>query len=612
MREPRGRHLAATRPMRRHRAWPWVLLVIFVLLVAMAGFGAYAAKTMYSQAKEVKAHEQNAVTMLSGFSGTNDLNSLDQVSQKLPQVQSETKQANDIAHGTLWNLAAKVPLVGNDIKTVQGMASTVDDITHDSIPQFINVVDQLKSAKLSEGDGQINLQPILQAQQQIKKANDSMQGEVRAYHQLPAQKAKLGMVRKAYDASDKKLDSLAEKIDELSKTFQIVPDFLGANQSHHYAVMSMTTSEVRSGGGLVGSIGSLTTNNGKIAVGDFQPNTVYIPYGPGKPTDSEMEIFNTWGPEHMSLDVRDLAAAPDTARTATMMREIWAKTPEGAKEPIDGVITIDPVFLQKLISINGNVKLSNGQVLDGQNTTEYLLNTVYKKFSPEQQDVLFGEVATQSIGNMFSNLDFQKLSQIAGIMGNMARWRHFTVYSFDKQTEQKYMENGYTGQTPSSEENPEVGVYVNEQNVSKMSWYIHRTSKITRTSTNATGARKYHVDYTMTNTMTNAELQSVPHYIMGVGGVPLGSGAEKTLIYAPAGGSISNLTFKGEATTPKQMTLNGKPLYASLATVMPGATVTFSFDVTTSPKTVSDLQLDQSPMGWEDPGVTYVNGSSQK
>ncbi|WEV65563.1 DUF4012 domain-containing protein [Bifidobacterium sp. ESL0764] len=608
MRQPQGRHLAAVRPMRRHRAWPWVLLVIFVLLVAMAGVGAYAAKTMYGQAKEVKTHEQNAVTMLSGFSSTNDLDSLDQISQKLPQVQSETQQAKEIAHGKLWNLAAKAPFVGNDIKTVQGMTSSVDAITHDSVPGFLNVVNNLKGAQLGEGSGQINLQPILQSQQQIKIANDSMQAQVNAFHQLPAQKAKLGVVRNAYDSSDKKLDALAEKIDEISKAFQIVPDFLGVNQPHHYAVMSMTTSEVRSGGGLVGSIGDLTTDNGKITVGDFLPNLTYERYGAVGPTASERAIFSDWGPENMSLDIRDSAVVPDTARTAQMMQVVWNQTPWGTNAPIDGVITIDPVFLQQLIAINGSVKLSNGQVLDGQNTAEFLLNTIYKVYSPGQQDVLFGEVATQSMNNMFSNMNFDKISKIAGVIGSMARWRHFTMYSFDSQLEQKYMANGYTGQTPNSEENPEVGVYVNEQNVSKMSWYIKRTSKITKTSTNPTGARTYHVDYSMTNTLSQAEVSSLPDYIKGMYpmSVPLGYGSEKTLIYAPAGGSVTNLVIHGQASAPKQMTLNDKPLQASVATLPPGATVTFSFDVTTSAKTVSDLELDQSPMGWEDPGVTKI------
>lgn len=607
MREAQGRHLADIRPLRRHRIWPRVLLVIFVLLLVVVGLGAFAAKTMYDQAKEVKTHEQNAVTMLSGFSGTNDLNSLDGVSQKMPQVQNETRQANDIMHGTLWNIAAKAPFIGDDVKTVQGMTSAVDGIVHDSVPKFIDVVNGLKSANLSNGDGQVNLQPVLQAQQQVKAANDEMQVQVAAYHKLPGQKTKLGAVRNAYTSSDKKLSALAQKVNNLSDTFQILPDFLGVNQPHHYAVMSMTTSEARSAGGLIGSVGSMTTNNGQITVGDFKPNTEYIPYGGATTTGDESALFTDWGPLKMSFDIRDLAVFPDTARTAEGMQSIWNRTPWGRKQPIDGVVMMDPVFLQELVRINGNITLSNGQVLTGDNTAEFLLNTVYKKYSPAQQDVVFEEVAAKALGSMFSGLDLNKMAELSQVLGVMSEGRHFSVYSFDQNLEQNYMKSGYTAQTPSSEENPQVGVYVTEQNASKMDWYIHRTSKITKTSTNTTGAQTYHVDYTMTNTISRQELSSVSSYVSGIVDQMRGLGVEKTLIYAPAGGSVSNITVHGESGAVNKRTLDGKSLFASIATIAPGASVTFSFDVTTSPKTTSALRLDQTPVGWVDPGVTKVN-----
>ncbi|WP_155588926.1 DUF4012 domain-containing protein [Bifidobacterium canis] len=40
-------------------------------------------------------------------------------------------------------------------------------------------------------------------------------------------------------------------------------------QSRTYAVMAMTTSEMRSSGGLIGSIGEMTADNGVIHIGDF-------------------------------------------------------------------------------------------------------------------------------------------------------------------------------------------------------------------------------------------------------------------------------------------------------------------------------------------------------
>ncbi|WEV67733.1 DUF4012 domain-containing protein [Bifidobacterium sp. ESL0769] len=611
MREPRGKHIRASMPIQHHHIWAWVLLVIFVLLLVVAGIGGYCAKVMYSQAKEVKTHEQNAISMLSGFSGSNDLNALDQVSQKLPQVQNETQKANDIAHGILWNVAAKAPVVGDDIKTVQGMTSSVDGIVHDSVPQFIQVFTSLKSANLSAGDGKINLQPIIQAQKTMKQADASMQTQVVNYRKLPGKKARIGEVRDAYAAGNIKLNALAKKVDQLSGTFQIVPDFLGANQPHYFAMMNMTTSEARSAGGLVGSVGLMTTNNGQISIGDFQPNTAYFPYGNGEPTADEQAMFHDWGPLNMSFDIRDLAVYPDNARTAQSMQAIWNRTPWGKKQPIDGVVMVDPVFLQKLIAVNGNVKLSDGRVLTGTNTAEFLLNTIYKDYSSKQQDAYFDEVSTQAVGSMFKGLNFQKLIRISTIIGDMAKNRHFSIYSFDQTMEQNFNANGYTASSPSNEMKPEVGVYVTQQNASKMDWYIHRTSTITKISGGTAGQQTYHVEYTMTNTLTREQLATLPAYIVGFGqaGQSQGHGVEKTLIYGPAGGLISNLQVKGTASTSNlsRKTMDSKSVYATVADLAPGTSAIFTFDVTTSSKSTTQLDLDQTPMGWDEPGVKFIN-----
>ena len=105
----------------------------------------------------------------------------------------------------------------------------------------------------------------------------------------------------------------------------------------------------------------------------------------------------------------------------------------------------------------------------------------------------------------------------------------------------------------------------------------------------------------MTNTLENSQIGALTSYILGSGG----QGVKKTLIYAPAGGSISNLkTSGGSVTESRQETLNGKTVYASNATIAPGESVTYSFDVATSTKAVSGLTIDQTPMGWTDSGVT--------
>lgn len=465
----------------------------------------------------------------------------------------------------------------------------------------------------------------------MKAANQPLQQLVRQYDALP--RPNIGKIAAAYDVGRKQLTTAGTTIDDLSNALDIIPGFLGSGGAKTYAVMAMTTSEARSSGGLIGSVGVMATNNGKISVGDFHSNKEYLPYGEGNPTTDEQRIFKDWGPLQMAIDLRDLAVYPDTQRIAEDMRTIWQRAPWGANQQLDGIITVDPVFLQKMVAINGQVTLSDGRVLTGDNTAEFLLNTVYKEYPESMQDQYFTEVATQSISAMFSNINLTKLTQVGQAMSSLAQGRHFSMYSFDEATENSLKSAGFTASTPDDEANPKIGVYIDEQNPSKMGWYVHRTSKLTRTSCNDNGSQTYHVEYTLTNTLTSAEAVTLPEYINGgayalqrlqeklatntlidgntgsskVPSLKLGTAAEKMLIYPPAGGTISHVSSRGSGTVyvnPRSTMLNGKAVTTSLVLLTPGQSVTYSFDVTTSPKATADLGVDQTPMGWEDSGVS--------
>ena len=604
-------HTPRSHGKRRH-VWPWIVLVV---LVAVAAVGAVSALTLYRQAMEVKAHEERAISLMAGLKGLSGSSAsgvgkdtVDSINTVLPQLQAETAAAQHITEGTLWSVASHMPVYGKDIATVRGMTRIVHQLTTKPLPQLADTLGTLANASLTTDDGSLNLEPITQAAASMKAANQPLQQLVQQYDALP--RPNIGKIATAYDAGRKQLTTAGTTIDDLSNALDIIPGFLGSGGAKTYAVMAMTTSEARSSGGLLGSVGVMTTDNGKISIGDFRSNTEYIPYGVGDPTADEHRIFNQWGPLRMSFDMRDLAVYPDAQRSAEGMRVIWQRTPWGANQHLDGVIMVDPVFLQKMVAINGQVTLSDGRVLTGDNTAEFLLNTVYKEYPVSMQDQYFTEVATQSISAMFSNINLTKLTQVGQAMSSLAQGRHFSMYSFDEATENSLKSAGFTASTPDDEANPKIGVYITEQNPSKMDWYVHRTTKITRSSCNGDGSQTYHVEYTLNNTLTSSALATLPDYIAGGIQVPSlarGMAAEKMLIYAPAGGSIANITTSGNGTVsvaPKQTTMNGKTVTTTLALLNPGKSLTYSFDVTTSPKATTDLGVDQTPMGWEDSGVS--------
>ena len=587
---------------KRRRVWPWVVGILTIVVLTLAAVGVMGVQ-LFKQAKQVQAHENSAIAMLSKFS-SGDAETLANAGDMLPQIAHETQQAQDIAHGGLWNTAAKMPFIGSDISTVQGMTAAINDIVQDSIPQFVNVLKTLNDAQIANGDNGVNLQPIIDAVEPLKKANASFQQQVRDYDALPT--PSISMIRSAYDKGETQLNDLADRVNALSNTFQILPTLLGDGQQRTYAVMAMTPSEMRSSGGLIGSVGDLTTSNGTVHIGDFRSNGDYLPYGIGDHSEDMKRVFTDEGPLHMSFDIRDLAVFPNTADSAVAMQSVWNRTPWGQGVPLDGVIMVDPVFLQQLIAINGNVTLPDGTVLTGENTAEFLMNTVYQKYPENETDVLFGVVAGQAMKSMFSHMDMGKLYKTGEMLGTMAKGRHFTMYAFDERAEQGIQAAGFTGQIPSSETNPSVGIYLTEQNPSKMGWYIKREAKIQRV--NCDDGDLYHVEFMVHNTMTEEEAKSLPWYITGNNSDNTGKAMEKILFYAPQGGSISNLMqLGGKVDAVKETTIDGVNAYETYAQVNPGQIATFTFDVRVSTKATAPLTIDQTPMGWVDDGITYLD-----
>lgn len=587
---------------KRRRVWPWVVGILTIVVLTLAAVGVMGFQ-LFKQAKQVQAHENSAIAMLSKFS-SGDAETLANAGDILPQIVHETQQAQDIAHGGLWNTAAKMPFIGSDISTVQGMTAAINDIVQDSIPQFVNVLKTLNDAQIANGDNGVNLQPIIDAVEPLKKANASFQQQVRDYDALTT--PSISMIRSAYDKGETQLNDLADRVNALSNTFQILPTLLGDGQQRTYAVMAMTPSEMRSSGGLIGSVGDLTTSNGTVHIGDFRSNGDYLPYGIGDHSEDMKRVFTDEGPLHMSFDIRDLAVFPNTADSAVAMQSVWNRTPWGQGVPLDGVIMVDPVFLQQLIAINGNVTLPDGTVLTGENTAEFLMNTVYQKYPENETDVLFGVVAGQAMKSMFSHMDMGKLYKTGEMLGTMAKGRHFTMYAFDEHIEQGIQAAGFTGQIPSSETNPSVGIYLTEQNPSKMGWYIKREAKIQRV--NCDDGDLYHVEFMIHNTMTEEEAKALPMYITGNNSDNTGKAMEKILFYAPQGGSISNLMqLGGKVDAVKETTIDGVNAYETYAQVNPGQIATFTFDVRVSTKATAPLTIDQTPMGWVDDGITYLD-----
>lgn len=590
----------ATKRSNQRKKRPWVLLGALVLLVALGAALGVAGYRLYKQALQVKDHEMAAVEtvkQVKDITNTMDPATLPKI---IKPMQQHTSAARAIAHGGLWKLAAMVPVYGDDIRAVQGMTEVADDLASKTLPKISDTLITVMSSDLSADDSQINMQPILDLKDAVNEANTQVQQQCKKMKDLPTPHT--GVVKNAYNQALDQVSNIADKLGQGSEALSILPDFLGQDGGRTYLIYATTTSEVRSSGGLGGSLGSMTTNNGSIQIGDFYPNTEFE--GISVCSQSMRDLFT------FTFDLRDQEVDPDFNGVAKNMATIWQRSSHSSN--VDGVMSFDPVFIQELVKLNGSVQVPDGPLLTGDNTAEFLLNGIYKDIYVSYQDQYFQYVASQVMGSTFRGMTAKKLLSIVKMISPMAEGRHFYFTSFHDDEGKAFADLGLSKSVPSDEEKPEVGVYFNELNASKMDWYLKRQTSITRTGCNEDGSRTYHVTMHLQNALPYEDYANASSYILGIGDFR-GRVLDKVLLYAPAGGNISNLTIGGtaQADAPLTGTLNKHSMTHTVLNIAYGQNATLDFDVTTSPKTKEDLKLDQSPMGWAETGVDYEKPSCE-
>lgn len=580
----------------RVRWWGWVLIAIAAVFTVFAGM-------VGAQILCVVNHEKAAVSVVKSAVGGDGL---DDVEGVVASLQKETTAARDITNGGLWSFTEKIPGIKGSMHVVRMMTDAVDDLAHDTVPKFVVAARRIDAAAVY-ANGHINVDQIMAALPQLKEAALSLQRQMEAFDRIP--ESGFGMVEHALSSTRGTLDTVNRYVQEgVYEWMPHLPQWLGYEGQQTYAILAMTPAEMRGSGGLIGAVGTVSIKDGSIKAGDFESNAKFAPPSiKANLTNDEWHLFKEIGPMRLNYDVRDIANSPDTARVFDMFKDIWEQTDMGRQIELNGVVLADPIVVQALVKVLGEVTLPDGTVLNGVNTADFLQNIVYKKY-PSKTDEMFGIVANVCVERLMSNLQTGTAVNLIAEMPKLAQHRHLAVYSSDPTLQRMLREQGFISTVPLDESRPQIGVYITETNPSKIRWYIKRSTTITQTDCDGEGPDKYHVEYVIRNTMTKTESKTLPRYITSTRFKVKdyrGTSFEKIVFMPPAGGTMSNFKVTGNGAIPTADALEYRFIYRTMTQIQPESEVVYSFDVTVSPEAAQTIAMDETPTTSELPDVTY-------
>lgn len=582
----RHRHRKGERKNRRVAAVVAAIVAVVLVVFGVSGFMLLgSAKTVKSQAKET-------VEIVGGLKDkvtSGDFSTLPDDAKKIDELCSSMKKETS---SPVWTMASFIPVYGGDINAARTMVDALSDVSSGALVPMADNLAQATPGKLFQ-DGTINvsaLQAVADSLSDSSKAFKSANKKVQGIGDTH-----IAQVTELVDKAKDGFATLNGAVDAAEKVAPVLPQMLGANgQTRNYLLYAMNNVEIRACGGFGGSQGLISVTDGQMSIGEFVPRIGLSEDEAVESVDEEDEaLFGN----HSNLYNSGNTYSPDWPRNSQRVAALW-KSQYG--QDVDGVVGIDPVFLQYLLGLVGNVSLPDGTVVDGTNAAKVLMHDVYWNYPVEESDGIFASVASAAFDKILGGIGDVDVTKLVGAFERGAEEGRLIAWMRNDDEQNAIKETGIDASLPDPDDpsaDPVAGVYFNNLSFSKLDWYLNADTQIGQGVKNGDGTCSYRITVTLTNIMTQEEAGKLPDYVAA--SAPDAARDDERLnvsVFAPTGGNISDLTVEGTQFGLGAATWHGIPFYSGTVDLHAGETTTITYTLTTSAEAGDKpLMLRQTP-----------------
>lgn len=582
----RHRHRKGERKKRRVAAVVAVIVAVVLVAFGVSGF------MLFNSAKTVKSQAKETVEIVGGLKDkvtSGDFSTLPDDAKKIDELCSSMKKETS---SPVWTMASFIPVYGGDINAARTMVDALSDVSSGALVPMADNLAQATPGKLFQ-DGTINVSALQavadslsDSSKAFKSANEKIQG-IGDTH--------IAQVTELVDKAKDGFATLNGAVDAAEKVAPVLPQMLGANgQTRNYLLYAMNNVEIRACGGFGGSQGLISVTDGQMSIGEFVPRIGLSEDEAVESVDEEDEaLFGN----HSNLYNSGNTYSPDWPRNSQRVAALW-KSQYG--QDVDGVVGIDPVFLQYLLGLVGNVSLPDGTVVDGTNAAKVLMHDVYWNYPVEESDGIFASVASAAFDKILGGIGDVDVTKLVGAFERGAEEGRLIAWMRNDDEQNAIKETGIDASLPDPDDpsaDPVAGVYFNNLSFSKLDWYLNADTQIGQGLKNGDGTCSYRITVTLTNIMTQEEAGKLPDYVAaGASDAARDDERLNVSVFAPTGGNISDLTVEGTQFGLGAATWHGIPFYSGTVDLHAGETTTITYTLTTSAEAGDKpLTLRQTP-----------------
>ena len=366
-----------------------------------------------------------------------------------------------------------------------------------------------------------------------------------------------------------RLEDAATSTTTSLEILRVLPRLLGADGPRRWFVGLMGASEARAAGGIIGSHGILTAEDGALDLGPLGRTAELNRSGSGDrrlagPPDY-VARYARYAPE---WTWQNITMSPDGPSIGEVIEDLH---PQAGGVPVDGVIVVDHVGLAALLQLTGPVRVPEWpEPLTPTNLGDILLHEQYLRFDrPDRVDFLAD--AARAVFDRITASDLPPPSDITSALRGAIAGRHLFLHSAHDREQALFERLGLDGALPPVE-GDFLAVVTQNGSGNKIDWFLDRT--VTYDAT--VDPRSDEVAGELTIRLDNrAPAAGLPHYVIGgVGDDPTEPGESRLILSVYSALSLLGAEIDGEPLALRTERELGRWVHEAVVRIPPGGSVT--------------------------------------
>jgi hypothetical protein len=431
--------------------------------------------------------------------------------------------------------ALAVPIVGQQLRAAERLSSAGRELA-DAASSAASQLD-LKGLRLQHGA--IDLAALGRADTALDSARQALDRAAAAVESATSPWL-LPPLQTVVDDFDSRMAQARGDVGTAADVLDLAGPMLGRDGPRRWFLAVVTPAENRGSGGLVGNIGAITADGGRLglsavarvaqlngAVDDDAAAKVLPPI--------YARAYADWKVPAKLQNTTVVADFPTAAEA------LEAVQPLAGRGEVDGTISVDPLAVAALLQVVGPVTVPGWPVpIGADNAASVLLHEQYVALAGDARENFLGDVV-HAVWERATTGDLPSPTALAKALGPAVRGRHIQLHSRRAGEQAALGRLGADGAIRHTAGGDHLGLVTDNASESKIDWYLQRAVDYHLRYDPGSGAADATVKVTLTN---DAPASGEPAYVLGGEVAPPGWSRQIVQLYTPL--DLASATVDGQ------------------------------------------------------------------